>query len=415
MNNKIKMPEIMAPAGQFESLIAAAQAGASSVYFGIENLNMRAGSSKNFTKEDLPEIANFCKQHNMKSYLTINTVIYDDEISTMKEFVDRAKEANITAIIASDQAVINYASSQNMEIHISTQLNISNTETLKFYAKYADVIVLARELSLPQIAQIIKNIEEQNITGPSGNLIKIEVFAHGALCMAVSGKCYMSLHEQDKSANRGKCLQTCRKSYTVTNNETNYQLEIDNEYIMSPKDLYTIGFLDKILKSGVSVLKLEGRARPAEYVKTVVECYREASEAVIDGSYSKEKIDAWNKRLESVFNRGFWEGYYMGKKTGEWSKTYGSKATRAKKYIGRGTNYFSKIKVGEFRLQADSLKVGDEILITGPTTGVIETTVKELRLDLEPVPEITKGALFSMPIERKIRPSDKLYKYIYTD
>jgi putative protease len=410
---KNKAVEIMAPAGNFSSLTAAWQGGANSVYFGIEKLNMRAGSSKNFTTEDLPEIAAFCKKHNMHSYLAVNTVIYDEEIPVMQEIIDAAKAADISAVIASDQSVINYASKAGMEIHLSTQLNVSNTETVKFYAQYADVMVLARELKLKQIRQIIQSIEKEKITGPSGELIRIEVFAHGALCMAISGKCYLSLHEHDSSANRGACLQTCRKSYTATNNETGYQLEIDNEYIMSPKDLSTIGFLDKLLAAGVSVLKIEGRARPAEYVKTVSECYREAVQAIREGSYSKEKIDAWTKRLSLVFNRGFWEGYYMGKHTGEWSKTYGSKAVRTKKYIGKASNYFSKLGVGEFILQAGRLKPGEKVLISGPTTGIIETKVKEIRLDRDPVNEVVKGQRFSMPVPDKIRPSDKLYTFIY--
>ncbi len=413
MNTYSKPIEIMAPAGNFSALTAAWQGGANSVYFGIEKLNMRAGSSKNFTTEDLPEIADFCKQHNMRSYLAVNTVIYDDEIPLMHDIIDTAKSAGISAIIASDQSVINYAYTAGMEIHLSTQLNVSNIETVKFYAKYADVMVLARELNLKQIRQITQSIKQEKITGPAGELIKIEVFAHGALCIAISGKCYLSLHEHDSSANRGACLQTCRKSYTATNNETGYQLEIDNEYIMSPKDLSTIGFLDKLLAAGVTVLKIEGRARPAEYVKTVSECYREAVQAIRAGTYTKSKIDDWTKRLSVVFNRGFWEGYYMGKHTGEWSKTYGSKARRTKKYIGKGTNYFSKLGVGEFLLQAGQLKPGEKVLISGPTTGVIETEVKEIRLDRDPVSEVVKGQRFSMPVPEKIRPSDKLYKYIY--
>lgn len=405
--------EIMAPAGNFSALKAARQGGADSVYFGTELLNMRAGSSKNFKTEDLPNISQFCRKHGMRSYLAVNTVIYDHEIQEMHRIVDAAEDAKINAIIASDQAVINYAAHSGMEVHLSTQLNVSNIETVKFYARYADVMVLARELNLKQIRNIVKDIYEQNITGPSGELVKIEVFAHGALCMAISGKCYLSLHEQDSSANRGACLQTCRKSYTVTNKETGYQLEIDNEYIMSPKDLSAIGFLDKLLATGISIIKLEGRARPAEYVKTVTQCYKEAVESIREDSYTLEKIKKWNRRLSLVFNRGFWEGYYMGKSTGDWSKTYGSKALRTKKYIGKGTNYFSKIGVGEFELQAGELMPRDEVLITGPTTGVVELRVEEIRLDTEPAEKAVKGQRFSMPVPCKVRPSDKLYKYIY--
>ena len=404
--------ELMAPVGSYESLMAAIQAGADSVYFGVEQLNMRAKSTNNFTTEDLQKIVKICTDHGIKSYLVVNTIIYDHDIRLMKQLVDIAKASGVTAIIASDQAVINYAFTQGVELHISTQVNVSNIETLKFYAHFADVMVLARELSLKQVAKITEAIEKEQIKGPSGKLIRIEIFAHGALCMAISGKCYLSLHEQNSSANRGACLQTCRKSYIVTEKETGYELEIDNEYIMSPKDLSTIGFVDKILNAGVKVLKIEGRARPAEYVKTVTECYNEAINSVIEGTYTKNKIKNWEERLATVFNRGFWDGYYLGRKLGEWSKDYGSKATKTKEYLGKGTNYFSKLKVAEFQLQAGNLKVGDEILITGPTTGVIQTTVKEIRVDLKNTDEAHKGQTISVPVDEKVRRADKLYKLI---
>ena len=407
--------EIMAPVGSYESLLAAIQGGADSVYFGIEKMNMRAHSSNNFTFEDLENIVRICNENNIKSYLTVNTVIYDKELSLMKEIVDAAKKNNITAIIASDISVINYAREADVEVHISTQLNVSNIESLKFYSNYADVIVLARELNLDQVFEISKTIKEQNITGPSGNLVKIEMFIHGALCMAISGKCYLSLHEKNYSANRGACLQTCRKAYIVTEKESGNQLEIDNEYIMSPKDLSTIKFLNKVLNSGVSVLKIEGRARPPEYVKTVSECYNEAVHAYVNGTYSEEKITAWTKRLSTVFNRGFWDGYYLGQKLGEWSHKYGSRATKRKIYIGKTTNYFSKINVAEFLIETYDLKVGDEILITGPTTGVVQAKVKEIRVDLKNTDVAKKGVRCSIPIETLIRRSDKVYKVVDAD
>ncbi len=412
MKYKREEIEIMAPVGSFESLAAAINAGADSVYFGIEQLNMRAKSSNNFSTEDLKEIVKRCNENKVKSYLTVNTVIYDYDINLMKQIINIAKDAGISAVIASDQAVINYAYSQGVEIHISTQVNISNIETLKFYAHFADVTVLARELSLKQVKKISETIEKEQIKGPSGNLIRIEIFAHGALCMAISGKCYLSLHEQNSSANRGACLQTCRKPYIVTEKETGFELEIDNEYIMSPKDLSTINFIDKILDAGVKVLKIEGRARPAEYVKTTVECYREAVDAVYENSYTQEKIDAWIQRLSTVFNRGFWDGYYLGRKLGEWSKDYGSKATKQKVFVGKVNNWFSKIQVGEFLLQAGELSVGDEIMIAGPTTGVIQTIAKEIRFDEKPVEKAAKGQVVSIPVKEKIRRSDKLYKII---
>jgi len=402
--------EIMAPAGSFESLTAAVQGGANSVYFGVEQLNMRAKSANNFHLSDLPEIVRICEENNMKSYLAVNTIMYDHDIRIMKMLVDKAKESNVTAIIASDQAVLNYAFDKGVEIHLSTQLNISNIESLAFYAHFADVVVLARELTLKQVKDIARGIKERDLRGPKGELIRIEMFAHGALCMAVSGKCYLSLHEVNSSANRGACQQTCRKSYTVTNNETGYELEIDNEYIMSPKDLMTLNFVDEMLDSGITVLKIEGRARPAEYVKIVSQSYREAADAVYDGSFTQEKIDAWVENLKTVFNRGFWDGYYLGRKLGEWTKEYGSRATKQKVYIGRGSNYFSKINVAEFKLESGELHVGDEILITGPTTGVIQTVVEEIRLDLDPVDKAVKGDIISVPIAEKVRRADKLYR-----
>jgi len=407
--------EVMAPVGSYESLMAAIQGGANSVYFGIEKMNMRANSSNNFTFDDLKKIVTICEENNIKSYLTINTVVYNKELDLMREIVTAAKKNKITAIIASDLSVISYAREIGVEVHISTQQNVSNIESLKFFAQFADVVVLARELSLDQVAEISKRIKEENITGPLGNLIKIEMFVHGALCMAISGKCYLSLHEKNSSANRGACLQTCRKAYTVTEKESGNQLEIDNEYIMSPKDLCTIKFLNKVLDAGVTVLKIEGRARPAEYVKTVSECYSEAIDAYLDDSFDDKKIKDWTDRLSAVFNRGFWDGYYLGQKMGEWSHKYGSRATKRKIYIGKTTNYFTKIKVAEFLIESYDLKLGDEILITGPTTGVVQTKVKEIRVDLKSTNIANKGALCSVAIDTLIRRSDKLYKIVDAD
>jgi len=407
--------EIMAPVGSYESLMAAIQGGANSIYFGIEKMNMRAHSSNNFTFEDLKNIVDICEKYNLKSYLTVNTVIYNNELSLMREIIDAAKQNKVTAIIASDLSVINYAREIGVEVHISTQQNVSNIESLKFFAQFADVVVLARELSLDQVSEIHRRIVEENITGPKGELIKIEMFVHGALCMAISGKCYLSLHEKNYSANRGACLQTCRKAYTVTEKESGNQLEIDNEYIMSPKDLCTINFLNKVLDAGVSVLKIEGRARPAEYVKTVSECYNEAVNAYIDESFDEEKINSWMERLSSVFNRGFWDGYYLGRKLGEWSHKYGSRATKRKIYIGKTTNYFKKLHVAEFLIESHNLKVDDEILITGPTTGVVQTKVAEIRVELKNTQIAEKGTLCSVPIETLIRRSDKLYKIVDSD
>lgn len=406
---------LMAPVGSYESLMAAIQGGADSVYFGIEQLNMRARSSNNFTINDLEEITRVCRQNNIQSYLTLNTIIYDNELPLMRQIADAAKANGVSAIIASDISVLEYARSIDLEVHISTQVNISNTEALRFYARFADVMVLARELTLKQIAHISENIEKEQIKGPSGNLVAIELFVHGALCMAVSGKCYLSLHEQNYSANRGTCLQTCRKGYIVSERESGYELEIDNEYIMSPKDLCTIGFVDKLIKAGVSVFKIEGRARPPEYVKTVVSCYKEAIESVNNGTYTFEKAETWKQKSRTVFNRGFWDGYYLGQKLGEWNKQYGSKAIKRKRYIGKGMNYFSKLGVAEFLLEAGNLSVGDEILITGPTTGVIEIIVTEIRVDLKNVNHARKGDTISTPVANKVRRADKLYKLIPAD
>ena len=412
MNKKISDFEIMAPVGSYDSLAAAIQGGANSIYFGIEGLNMRAKSSNNFTMDDLKQIAAICKENGLKSYLTVNTIIYDNDISLMHQIVNAAKEAELSAVIASDVAVIMYARSIGVEVHLSTQLNITNTESLKFYGQFADVVVLARELNLDQVASIYKDIVEQNIRGPKGELIRIEMFAHGALCMAVSGKCYLSLHERDLSANRGACNQLCRRSYIVKDKESDIELEIDNEYIMSPKDLKTIHFMNKMMDAGVRVFKIEGRARGPEYVRTVVECYKEAVQAYCEDTYTEEKIEKWDDRLATVFNRGFWDGYYLGQKLGEWSSNYGSGATKRKIYIGKGLKYFSNLGVAEFLMETQSLKVGDEILITGPTTGAVTQIVDEIRVDLQPVEETVKGEKFSIKVNEKIRPSDKLFKLV---
>jgi len=404
--------ELMAPVGSYESLMAAVQGGANSIYFGIEQLNMRSRSANNFTFEDLRKIASLCKENNMKSYLTVNTVLFDHDIKLMYKIVDAAKKSGVTAIIASDVSAIMYARSIDVEVHISTQCNITNIEAVKFYSQFADVVVLARELNLNQVKGIYDQILEQDIRGPKGELVQIEMFAHGALCMAVSGKCYLSLHEKNASANRGACMQTCRKAYTVIEKESGNELEIDNEFIMSPQDLCTIGFLNKLIDAGVRVLKFEGRARSPEYVKTVVSSYSEAVDAYLDGTYDEEKIDTWMEKLSTVFNRGFWNGYYLGQKLGEWSSKYGNRATKRKMLIGKGTNYFTKIKVAEFQLESNELKVGDEILITGPTTGVVEITIKEIRVDLKPVEKAVKGDSFSIALDTMIRRSDKLYKVV---
>jgi U32 family peptidase len=407
-----RVVEIMAPVGSYESLMAAIQGGAGSVYFGVEHLNMRSRSANNFSLDDLRKIVKIATKNNVKTYLTLNVEIFDGEIPMMHQVLQAAKDAGVSAVIAADVSVIQHARSIGLEVHISTQVNITNIEAVKFYSMFADVVVLAREMNLGRVWEISNQIKRDKVKGPSGELVRLEMFVHGALCMATSGKCYLSLHEMNSSANRGSCLQTCRRAYTVTDKETGAELEIDNEYIMSPKDLKTIHFLDKILDTGVSVLKIEGRARSAEYVKTTVQCYREAVEAYFDNSFTPEKVEDWNNRLASVFNRGFWDGYYLGQRLGEWSKNYGSLATKRKLYIGKCTNYFDKIKVAEFKLETANLKVGDEILITGPTTGVIETLVNEIRAELLSVDEGKKGERISVPIDIKLRRADKLYKMI---
>jgi putative protease len=404
--------EIMAPVGSYESLIAAIQGGANSVYFGIEKLNMRSRSSNNFTIEDLRNIVSICNENGIKSYLTLNVIVYDEDIKLMKEIIDTAKESGISAIIASDIAAMTYANKIGVEVHLSTQLNITNVEALKFYAQFADVVVLARELNLEQVTEIYKQIIKQNICGPKGEQIRIEMFCHGALCMAVSGKCYLSLHEMNASANRGACMQICRHGYTVTDDERDVELTVENQYIMSPKDLKTIHFLNKMIDSGVRVFKIEGRARSAEYVKTVCECYNEAINACLENNFTEEKIELWDNRLKKVFNRGFWNGYYLGQRLGEWSANYGSEATHKKVYVAKGMKYFSNLKVAEFLVETQSIKIGDEIVIMGPTTGVIETTITEMQVDYKSAEEAVKGQLFSIPLEQKIRPSDKLYKWV---
>lgn len=410
-----KKIEIMSPVGNFETLAAAIQGGADSVYFGVAQLNMRAKSANNFTVDDLSEIVSICKEHNVKTYLALNTIIYDHDLVLMKYLIDEAKKNNITAIICSDIAVLNYAFEKKIELHASTQLNISNIEAVKFFAKYVDVMVLARELTLQQVRQIYDTIQLEQIKGPSGKLIELEIFAHGALCMAISGKCYLSLHEFNSSANRGACQQTCRRAYTVTDKETGYQLEIDNEYIMSPKDLSTLNFLDKVIKSGVTVLKIEGRARPPEYVRTTTEIYKEAVLAVLTDAYTTEKIEMWNQKLERVFNRGFWDGYYLGKTLGEWSDIYGSRATRKKFYVGKVTNYFAKIKVAEIYIMAGEIVKSDEILFIGNKTGAIEYSVPDIKKEDIIVEKAIKGDIISIFIDEDIRRNDKVYKLISTD
>lgn len=404
--------ELMAPAGSFEALQAAIDNGADSIYFGVDQLNMRARATMNFTLGDLPEIAQRCGEKGIRTYLTLNTIVYDHDLSIIKKVVDQAKACGISAVIASDQAVIHYAFSVKMPVHASTQLNITNVETVKFYSIFCDVMVLSRELSLRQVKHICDTIEKEQIKGPSGNLIKIEIFGHGALCMAVSGKCYLSLHTQNSSANRGACVQNCRKSYKVIDLEDGHELEIDNEYIMSPQDLCTIDFLDQVMASGTTVLKLEGRGRAPEYVAAVTRCYREAIDSVYDGSYSQEKIEGWMSQLEKVYNRGFWSGYYLGLKLGEWTNQAGSSATQKKVYIGKGLHYYSKSQVGEFLIEAQSIKVGDPIFIMGPTTGVIESEIEEIRKDNVIVQEAKKGDTITFKVTETIRSSDKLYKVV---
>lgn len=404
--------EVMAPVGSRESLAAAIQAGADSVYFGIGQLNMRSHSANHFNIEDLREIAATCNAHGIKTYLTVNTIIYGEDIPVMHQIIDAAKEAMITAVIACDIAVMTYCREKGVEVHLSTQLNISNIEALKFYAQFADVVVLARELNMSQVAEIYHQIVEQDVRGPKGELIRIEMFCHGALCMAVSGKCYMSLHAANRSANRGECMQICRRSYTVTDNETGNQLEIDNKYIMSPKDLKTIRFIDKMMESGVRVFKIEGRARGPEYVYTVVSCYKEAIKSVCDGTFTEEAKDQWDERLSSVFNRGFWDGYYQGQTMGEWNKHYGSVATEKKVLIGKIRKYFSKLSVAEVAVEATDFKVGDRLLITGPTTGVMYLNAEEIRYDLQPVDIARQKQRVSIPVPDKVRPNDKIFKLV---
>jgi putative protease len=407
--------EVMSPVGSYESLMAAIQGGADSIYFGIEKLNMRSRSVNNFTADDLLRISSVCKDNNINSYLTVNTIIYQEDISLMKEIIDAAKEAEISAIIASDVAAMTYANEVGVEVHLSTQLNITNLEALKFYARFADVVVLARELNLEQVKQIHDGIMENRIRGPKGELIRIEMFCHGALCMAVSGKCYLSLHEMNYSANRGSCMQLCRRGYTVKDRESDMELDIDNQYIMSPKDLKTIHFINKMMDAGVRVFKIEGRARGPEYVRVVTQCYKEAMASCCSGNYNDEKIARWDERLKSVFNRGFWNGYYLGQRLGEWSHKYGSSATVKKEYVARGMNYFANLHVAEFEMESGSLRVGDEILVTGPTTGAVFDVVKEIRVELKPVDETVKGERFSIKTAEKIRPSDRMYKMIPAD
>lgn len=399
----------MAPVGSYESLAAAVQGGANSVYFGIEGLNMRAHSSNNFNLQDLHKLVGKCKEQGIKSYLTVNTIIYDGDMALMKRIIDAASEAGISAIIASDVAAMSYAAETGVEVHLSTQLNISNVDALKFYSHFADVVVLARELNLSQVDYIYKQIVQQGIRGPKGNLIRIEMFCHGALCMAVSGKCYLSLNEMNSSANRGACNQLCRRGYIVKDKESDIELEIDNQYIMSPKDLKTIHFLNKMMDAGVRVFKIEGRARGPEYVRTVVACYREAVEAYCEGTYGENKIRVWDTRLKTVFNRGFWNGYYLGQRLGEWSDKYGNEATEKKVYIGKAVKYFSNLSVGEFLMETGELSVGERVLVTGPTTGALFMDVEELRVALLPVNKTVKGESFSMIVPQKIRPSDKLF------
>jgi putative protease len=410
--NKI---ELMAPAGSFESLQAAIDNGANSVYFGVEQLNMRARASINFTLDDLDEISKRCMDKNVRTYLTLNTIIYDHDLSVVKTLINKAKKSNITAVIAMDQAVISYARSVGMEVHISTQINITNIEAVKFYAMFADTIVLSRELSLRQVKKITEQIKKEKIKGPSGRLIEIEIFGHGALCMAVSGKCYLSLHSYNSSANRGACKQNCRKKYHVIDQETGFEMEIDNEYIMSPKDLCTIDILDQVIDAGISVLKIEGRGRAPEYVANVIKCYRDAIDCVAVGTYSKESVINWMLELEKVYNRGFWNGYYLGQKLGEWSKDPGSNATQKKVYVGKGVHYFPKSNVGEFKIEAYDIAVGDKILITGPTTGAKELTIEQMFVNDIKGEFATKGDSITIPLQFRIRPSDKFYKIVATE
>ncbi len=406
--------ELMAPAGSFESLQAAIDNGADSVYFGVEQLNMRARASINFTIDDLPEIVRRCEAKNIRTYLTLNTIIYDHDLSIIKTLLDAAKAANITAVIAMDQAVIAYARQINMEVHISTQINITNIETVKFYALFADTMVMSRELSLRQVKKICEQIEKEQIKGPSGNLVEVEIFGHGALCMAVSGKCYMSLHSHNSSANRGACKQNCRKKYTVIDQETGFEMELDNQYIMSPKDLCTLDFLDQVIDTGIKVLKIEGRGRAPEYVATVIKTYREAIDAYYEGNFTQDRIKIWMNELKKVYNRGFWSGYYLGQKLGEWSNVDGSKATQKKVYLGKGMHYFPKSKIAEFKIDAYDLTLGDTILITGPTTGAKEFQLTEMLVNDQKKEKAVKGDSVTIPLDFRIRLSDKLYKIVQT-
>ena len=407
--------ELMAPAGNFESLQAALDNGCDSIYFGVEQLNMRARATVNFTLDDLEEISKRCTEKGVRTYLTLNTIVYDHDLSIVKTLINRAKEANITAVIAMDQAVISMARASQMEVHISTQINITNIETAKFYAMFADTIVLSRELSLRQVKKITEQIEKEEIKGPSGRLVEVEIFGHGALCMAVSGKCYMSLHSHNSSANRGACKQNCRKKYTVIDQESGFEMELDNEYIMSPKDLCTIDFLDQVADAGIKVLKIEGRGRAPEYVAKVIKCYRDAIDSLHNGTYDKEKVISWMLELEKVYNRGFWNGYYLGQKLGEWSKEPGSHATQKKVYLGKGEHYFSKAQIGQFKIEAYDVSIGDTILITGPTTGAQEMELKQMFVNDTSAEKATKGDEVTMKLDFKIRTSDKLYKIVKTE
>ncbi len=412
MTNSGKI-ELMSPAGDFTSLQAALDNGADSVYFGVEQLNMRARATMNFTIEDLPEISRRCAEKGVRTYLTLNTIIYDHDLSIIKTLLDKAKEAGLTAVIAMDQAVIAYARQIDMEIHISTQINVTNIETVKFYSLFADTMVMSRELSLSQIKKIAQQIEKDQVKGPSGNLVEVEIFGHGALCMAVSGKCYLSLHSNNSSANRGACKQNCRKKYTVIDQDSGFEIELDNEYMMSPKDLCTIGFLDEVVNSGVKVLKVEGRGRAPEYVAMVTKCYREAIDSIADGTFSQEKVAEWMKQLETVYNRGFWAGYYLGQELGEWSSNPGSSATQKKVYIGKGQHFYPKSDIAEFLIEAYDLTVGDKILVQGPTTGSQEMVIDSMMVDQkEGETKATKGDVVTFKTEFRVRPSDKLYKIV---
>ena len=402
--------EIMSPVGSYESLMAAIQGGANSVYFGVGKLNMRSRSSQNFSLDDLDNLVSIARENSIKTYLTLNTIIYDEEMGEMKATIQRAREAGITAVIASDLSVIEYAHEQGVEVHISTQCNITNLQAVKFFSRYADVMVTARELSLKQVAEIVRGIREQNITGPSGQLVQIELFVHGALCMAVSGKCYLSLDNMNYSANRGACLQLCRRGYTVKDKEGEFELNVENEYIMSPKDLCTLEFIDKIIHAGVSVFKIEGRGRGPEYVKTVTRVYRQAADACMDGTFSREKVDGWLNELKKVYNRGFWDGYYLGRKMGEWTERYGSQATQKKVYVGKVTNYFTNLGVAEVKVETGELAPGQEIYITGPTTGVMELQPEEIRVDLKPVSQTRKGESCSFKVPDMVRRGDKVFR-----